>query len=270
MTDFPPLRVGSVPYLNVQPLIAALEERPVEAALTFAPPRALAEKFRGGLLDVAIVPVFEYLQRPVYSVVPDVCIASRGAVASVLLLSDEPPEALSVIRLDGASLTSIHLLKVLLADRGQEVRYEEAPPGWQPLTGEARLPPRTGRLLIGDPALAAARRFRFVTDLGRWWSSRTGLPFVYAAWLVHPQAAARPMNHLFREARDAGMARLDELACARGPLFGMAPGKAVHYYRRHLHFTLGSRELAGWELFARWCARLRLIPSAPAIRFHEY
>src|SRR5437763_10284760 len=108
-----PFRVGSVPYLNAVPLTRGLEEQ-----IVFLPPSELAEMLRRDELDAALVSVTEVLFNDCYDVLDGIAVASLGEVKSVLLAHRRPIEEVKEVFCDIASLTSVELLRVLLAERG--------------------------------------------------------------------------------------------------------------------------------------------------------
>src|SRR5437016_4547209 len=154
-----PFRVGSVPYLNAVPLTRGLEDQVI-----FVTPSKLAEMLQRDELDAALVSVTEVLLHDRYDVLDGIAIASLGEVQSVLLAHRKPVADAREIFCDTASLTSIHLLRVLLAERGLQ-------PEFKPLAGydPAALPDYA--LLIGDPALDLLRapRGHEIWDLGAAW-----------------------------------------------------------------------------------------------------
>src|SRR5262245_53055630 len=84
------LRIGAVNYLNTKPLIYELEQLAPDAELVLDLPSRLADQLAVGKLDVALIPVVEYLRAGRYSLVPNIAIASRGPVLSVTLFSKKP------------------------------------------------------------------------------------------------------------------------------------------------------------------------------------
>src|SRR5437879_3192026 len=136
-----PFRVGSVPYLNAVPLTRGLEEQ-----IIFVTPSKLAEMLQRDELDAALVSVTEVLFNDRYDVLGGIAVASLGEVKSVLLAHKKPLEEAREIFCDPASLASVQLLRVLLAERGLK-------PEFKPLHNYdfASLPDFA--LLIGDPAL---------------------------------------------------------------------------------------------------------------------
>src|SRR5438034_9712631 len=107
-----PFRVGSVPYLNAVPLTRGLEEQVI-----FVPPSKLAEMLRRDELDAALVSVTEVLFNDRYDVLDGIGIGSIGEVYSVILAHRKPLEEVKEVFCDTASLTSVNLLKVLLAEK---------------------------------------------------------------------------------------------------------------------------------------------------------
>ena len=114
-----PYRVGSVPYLNAVPLTRGLESEVV-----FATPSKLAEMLRRDELDAALVSVTEVLFNDRYNILDGVAVASLGEVKSVFLAHRKPIDDVKVVFCDPASLTSINLLRVLLAERGIRAEYK--------------------------------------------------------------------------------------------------------------------------------------------------
>src|SRR5213593_3919213 len=136
-----PFRVGSVPYLNAVPLTRGLEEEVI-----FVTPSKLAELLQRDELDAALVSVTEVLFKDRYDVLDGIAIASLGEVKSVLLAHRKPLREAREVFCDTASLTSIQLLRVLLAERGITADFKPLPS-----YDFAALPDYA--LLIGDPAL---------------------------------------------------------------------------------------------------------------------
>src|SRR5436305_10640993 len=114
-----PFRVGSVPYLNAVPLTRGLEDQ-----IIFVTPSKLAEMLQRSELDAALVSITEVLFNDCYDVLDSIAIASLGEVQSVLLAHRRPLEEVKEVFCDPASLTSIQLLRVLLAERGLKPEFK--------------------------------------------------------------------------------------------------------------------------------------------------
>ena len=231
-----PFRVGSVPYLNAVPLTRGLEEQ-----VLFIPPSALAEKLRRSELDAALVSVTEVLFNDCYDVLDGIAVASLGEVKSVFLAHRRPLEEAKEIFCDTASLASVHLLRVLLAERGLRTEFK-------PLASydASRLPDFA--LLIGDPALdfLLGPHEHQIWDLGAAWFEMTKSPFVYAVWALRRGIENERLRRLLREAKDFGMDTLDFIIGNRTE-YDYAFRK--DYLSWHIHFHFGADERRGLAKF---------------------
>src|SRR5258706_15520424 len=139
-------------------------------------------------LDAALVSIVEVLFTDRYDVLDGIAIASLGEVESVFLAHRQPLEDVREVFCDPASLTSVSLLKVLLAERGLKAEFKPLPSYEVALTLDAVL-------LIGDRALdfSFAGHPHRIWDLGEAWSELANLPFVYAIWALRriPNAPLR-------------------------------------------------------------------------------
>lgn len=246
-------------------MLWAIENKLVGAVVTIVPaiPRSLASALAGGAYDAAIVPVFEYFRHPeLYTYVPGPVIASRGEVHSVFLYSADTWTTLKTVYLDKSSLTSVNLFKVLAAEKGVDLRYVDT--SEQPVPYP--LPPGTGWVVIGDPAIAEWGRHPHTLDLGLAWKELTGLPFVFAAWLV-PHGVRQPgLAALLSESLRLGLANLQQVCNDSAARFGVTPEFALRYFTRYLHYHLGYEELAGWAEFGRLLYKHGLISVPPPLR----
>jgi chorismate dehydratase len=231
-----PFRVGSVGYLNTVPLTRGLEEEVI-----YATPAKLAEMLQRDELDAGLVSVVEVLFNDRYDILDGIAIASLGEVKSVLLAHRKPLSEATEIYCDTASLTSVQLLRVLLAERGLK-------PECKPLATYdlAALPDYA--MLIGDPALdfALAPHEQEIWDLGAAWYEMTSLPFVYAVWALRRGVQNAPLRHLLREARDFGLDTLDSIIRTRTEY---DYDFRKDYLSWHIHYHLGSDEKRGLAKF---------------------
>ncbi len=147
-----PVRLGAVGYLNARPLVYGLERSP-RFTVRFDVPSTCAALLHEGGIDVGLIPSIEYLRGPAgaghYRIVPDVAIASRGAIASVALYTTRPISDVRSIAMDTSSRTSIALVGVLCA------RLFKIRPAIEPRGPDvtAMLAHCDAALLIGDNAL---------------------------------------------------------------------------------------------------------------------
>ena len=231
-----PFRVGSVGFLNTVPLTRGLEEEVI-----YATPAKLAEMLQRDELDAGLVSVVEVLFNDRYDILDGIAIASLGEVRSVLLAHRKPLSEVKEVYCDTASLTSVQLLRVLLAERGLK-------PEFKPLAtyDMAALPDYA--MLIGDPALdfALGPHEHEIWDLGAAWFEMTRLPFVYAVWALRRGVENAALRLLLREARDFGLDTLDSIIRTRTEY---DYDFRKDYLSWHIHYHLGSDEKRGLARF---------------------
>ena len=254
-----PLRVGCVKYLNARPLI-----RGWPGNVEFDHPSALCPRLAKSQLDVALVSSFEFLRNPIYRIVDGVSISSDGAVYSVVVAHRGEFSDIEEIELDPASETAVNLLRCLLAELGLTPRLTGGTPESAGL--------RRARLIIGDQAISFrqthASGFRF-WDLGEQWKKLTGLPFVYALWLIRPEVPdAKSIAQRLRGLRDQNLA--DIPAIVSDAVADVADNKQEitqefldRYYNEHLRFGFGTQEKQGLQTFADLCAKREVRPKQP-------
>lgn len=232
-----PFRVGSVPYLNAVPVTRGLEDE-----IQFVTPSKLAEMLRRDELDAALVSVTEVLFNDRYDVLDGVSIASLGEVKSVFVAHRYPLAEVHEIFCDPASLTSVNLLKVLLAERG--IRAELIP-----LPDYEFAPSCDAVLLIGDRAIdfLRAEHSHQIWDLGSAWFDLTKLPFVYAVWALRRGVENKELRRRLREAKEFGVDTLDHIIRTRTEY---DLDFRQDYLGWHIHYHLGSDEKRGLAKFA--------------------
>jgi len=255
------MRIGAVSYLNTRPLVYRLEELAPQHELVFDLPSRLADDLAADRLDVALIPSIEYFQNPAYTIVSDACIGCRGPVRSVKLLSRVPLDSIRTLALDEGSRTSVALVRILLQERfGLVPQFLPFPIDAAPESIAA-----DALLMIGDRAMHPPHgQFVAGWDLGDEWCRWAELPFVFAMWVCGvgvSLAESTELATILSEARDLGVANLEEIAGREHSAVGLDYADCLTYLRDHLHFYLGPRELSGLRLFQERAAMMGLVPD---------
>jgi len=243
-------RVGSVPYLNAAPLT-----RGIESELIFATPAKLAQMLRREEVDAALVSVTEVLLNDAYNILDGISIASLGEVYSVFLAHKKPLAEVREVFCDPASLTSVNLLKVLLAERGLR-------PDFVPLESYAAAAEKDFVLLIGDRAITFHRETHphEILDLGSAWLELTGLPFVYAVWALRRGIENKELRTDLRSAKHFGLESLDQIIETREE-FDVDFRR--DYFEWHIQYHLGDDEKRGIARFCELMTKHKLGPVFP-------
>jgi len=252
------MRLGCLPYLNVKPLVYSFENGglPEGSELVYAPPSELAAMLAAGSIDAAPVSSFATFANPGLEICPGICIASDGPVRSVLLFLKAPLSSIRRIALDTSSLSGANMLRIVLRERyGLDPEFVSARPG--PV--DAMLSEADAALLIGDPAMLAAKDGLQVLDLGAQWRLLTGLPAVFAVW-----AGSRMSHELVSalgEAKRTGVEQIEEIAETEAVRLGLSSEYCLEYLRDVIIYDLGQRELAGLDAFREKCVAHGLVAS---------
>ena len=230
-------RIGSVPYLNSVPLTCGIEDE-----TSFVVPSKLAELLSAGEVDAALVSITEVLFHDGYDVLDGVAVASHGPVKSVFLAHRQPLKEIQTIHCDPASLTSVNLLRVLLAERSLA-------PTFEPLPNYAHAAELENVLLIGNPGIdfLHAPHDHDIWDLGAAWHELTDLPFVYAVWALRRGHHDEALRAKLLAAKENGLANLTQII-AEHPDYDAEFRQS--YLGGHIRYDLGDAEKAGLAKFA--------------------
>jgi predicted solute-binding protein len=161
------------------------------------------------------------------------------------------------VEIDPASATGVSLMRCLLLERNQRLQEFPLPDDKLSPLNEGR-----ARLLIGDQAIRFRHKYgeRYAyRDLGEVWRTLTGLPFVYALWLIRPEVEeAKAIADSLRAARDRNLIELDEIIHEQEEF---SAEFCAYYYRDCLQFGLGETEKAGLRSFGNLCVKHDLLEN---------
>src|SRR5260370_25590503 len=150
------LRISIVEYLNTAPLVWGFTNGPLAGRyeLSFSVPSLCAEALRAGAVDVALIPSIEYQRMEGGVALPEISIAAKREVRSLLLLANKPIERARRVALDPSSRSTQALVRLLCAGRWKiSPEFVQAAPDPAAMLADA-----DAALVIGDPALRIAIR----------------------------------------------------------------------------------------------------------------
>jgi chorismate dehydratase len=268
------LRISAISYLNTAPLMWDFEhsEAGREFDISYTLPSVCARALQAGTADIGIIPAAAYAQIPRLTILPDVAIASKRAVRSILLVSRVPVEKIRSVALDTSSMTSVALTKVIFEKwLGSGRTFAPMEPDLDKM-----LAAYDAALLIGDPALQIDRSRYYTLDLAEEWIRHTGKPFVFAFWAVRKDAwrDATPsldLQAIFQQSRDHGLetSSLNSIARQWGPRLGLSQDQVRSYLTSNIHYHLDEACLEGLRLFYLYAAEIGALPGAPEIHFAD-
>jgi len=266
------MRISAISYLNTAPLMWDFERGTPEPdfEISYTVPSQCAAELASGTTDIGIIPSAAYATIPGLVILPDIAIAAKRAVRSILLVSKKPIEQIQNVALDNSSLTSVALLRVLFHKFWHVApQFDSAQP-----TLHSMLAEHDAALLIGDPALQVDRSKYPTWDLAEEWIHLTGKPFVFAFWAMTRAAAEQAPSNLsaiFQRSRDHGLQphNLAAIAETWSRRLGMTSAAVVEYLTENIHYYLDDACLEGLHLFYRYAHECNLVPVAPELHFFE-
>jgi chorismate dehydratase len=267
------LRVSAISFLNTAPLMWDFEHDPSAElrenfSVQYTVPSQCAEALRAGEADLGIIPVITAARIANLVILPDVAIASRGPVKSILLAGRRPIEEIRTVAVDTSSRSSVGLLEILLTRFfGGRRELRPMPPELPEMLAAC-----DAALVIGDAALVARTDGLYAYDLGELWREKTGLPFVYAVWAARRAALETmppdlPLGEIFRRSRDRGLEAQNLSAIGRewAPRLGMSEEAIVAYLRKNIHYALDEECRRGLQLYFQLAAECGVIERAPEL-----
>lgn len=286
------LRISVVQYLNTAPLVYGFTRGALQNKydLSFTVPSQCADDLRDGRADIAIIPAIEFQRIDDLVVLPDLAIAAKKRVRSLLIVSRKPISEVKSIALDGSSRSTQALTRILCAEHWQ------IKPAFFEATFDSTatiLEQADAALLIGDPALRLAISIAgnatlgaagelmcspdkagidatetlHVYDVVQEWRRLTGLPAVLAVWAGRRESVTPEIVADFVASKEYGVAHLGEISAAASAEQNLPAADLLNYLQENIDFSLDSDNLAGLELYYCLAAKLGLIPRAKAIEW---
>ena len=127
-------------------------------------------------------------------------------------------------------------------------------------------------LLIGDKVVNAAPppgEFPWQLDLGQQWKQFTGLPFVFAMWMMRADIDPGKLPHLLREAREKGTAMTDELVNRYAQQRHWPRDLAYDYFTTYLQYSITSAARNGIETFYALAQKHGLLVNRRPLRYFQ-
>jgi len=269
-----PLTIGHIAYANCEPFFHYLRDCGFDGKILAGVPSELNRSLAAGDLDLSPSSSFEFLRNwREYLILPGLSISSVGKVLSVLVVSSRPPHELQgrEIFLTGESASSVHLLQILLREFYGFTQVScQVPRG--PVEDHVRHGHPT--LLIGDRALRMAQMVpeSHVFDLGELWQRYTGLPFVFALWILrrnvaeHAADAVVKFYHQLQASTDKALRDLPKLARALSQYRWYGDEALVRYWRS-MSYRLDEAHVKGLQRYAELLVKYGFISELPEIEF---
>lgn len=265
------IRAGKLNYLNAIIFYMEMESALNDIKYVDGTPAVLNRLLRKGEIDISPSSSIEFAFSPrTYLVLPDLSISSYGEVKSVLLFSKHSLTGLNLkkIAISSASATSFALLRIILG-KFISIKVE-----YQHTTAHPEDAIRTfdALLLIGDEALNFSKKWRnnFVYDMGKLWQELTGLPFVFALWIIRRDSFARhrekikKIHEVLLKAKER-FAKERESYLKDLPHLKYMDREFILDYWNTINYDLNEEHLRSINKFYELSAELNILPKAPLL-----
>ena len=251
------LRIVLVSYLNTYPIVWGLKKIAdnYQPDIILAPPAQCTQTLLLDKVGVALVQSITYLHSSLGFELLPFGIVTHKQIDTVLLVGNRPFEEWKTVFLDTDSLTSVQLAKILF-------RLKKLSPHFiSGIEGIEQLGEQSGALIIGDKCFTLASRFSMVYDLSKLWSELTGLPFVFALFLVHHQcerASLKEAYLMIKQAIEVGIKNLDHVIeewCNENPQERNQKDHAYYYdyLKNKISYFLTPQAFLGLRKFFEKC-----------------
>ncbi len=269
------LLMGKIDYINAFPVYYGLDNGllPDWIEMIPAPPAVLNRMIKKQELHVSPVSAAFYaMNHRELLVLPDLSISCHGEVLSVILMTDSPLEELHCkkVVLTQDSATAAALVRLILSQKGvkpefttKKLRYLSDVPQ------DAR-----AAMVIGDAAMTQPweERFEYRIDLGELWYRMTGLPFVFALWVIPRNCAEshydelKAVLKLFYDSRREGYDHIDRVIASGAARLNLE-FSYVHRYFDLLYCDLDTVKIQALEHFFALLHGQGLLSEKVAVRF---
>jgi chorismate dehydratase len=269
-------KIGCVSFLNSKPLIEPLVQpgkgRP-GVHVHFAVPSQLLGLLQSGQVSTALMSVVDYHHADVV-LLPAGMIGCDGPTLTVRIYSRVPPQQIRIVHGDTDSHTSVILAQVILRHRfgvtaplvplkareGEHFRGTDGP---------------ETMLLIGDKVVNASPEhaaYPHQLDLGEQWKLLTGLPFVFAMWMIrqdHVATEGQQIAHILAEARQQGAQMTETLLDRYAQEKSWPRELARKYFTQYLRYEVTPAARQGLAKFYELAHAQNLLPHQRPIEYLE-
>jgi chorismate dehydratase len=291
------LKVGRIPYANFFPVFYYFDKECCNSAYEFfhGVPSKLNKMLREGKLDISPSSSIEFLRnKDKYLILPWFSVSSAGPIYSIRLFSKLPLHKLGgkEIALSSDSETSNVLLRIILREfLSLKCKFSST----KQRNVEDILSNFSAVLHIGDTAMIEAKKIEsrvknqesrkernkdklkrpipksklltpdselYIYDLGELWFEYTGLPFVFALWIVTKKAVAekkdliRKLSTDLKEARKYASRRF-KLIAREAPQKKWLSEKELVDYWKIISYDFTEKHLEGLRLFEKYALKAK-------------
>ena len=238
-------------------------------------PSALNHKIITDQIEISpISAAFYAMNHEKLLLLPDLSISCHGNVLSVICASNYELDDLNqkTVMFSQESASAASFLKMIFSQRQVYPDFKVGP------VGDINLIPSgvDAVMVIGDKALTQPWQERYVHcfDLGGIWYEMTGLPFVFAVWVVresfakkYPEQVGEVLD-LLCASKKQGYAHIEEVIAAGTQKLNLSSSLVKRYYDL-LICDLDPLKIKAMELFFESLYEQKILDTPAKVRFFK-
>jgi len=271
----PKISLGKISYINASPVYYGLDNGLLPDWLTMVPdvPSALNHKIITDQIEISpISAAFYAMNHEKLLLLPDLSISCHGNVLSVICASNYEIDDLDqkTVMFSQESASAASFLKMIFSQRQVYPDFKVGP------VGDINLIPSgvDAVMVIGDTALIQPWQERYVHcfDLGGIWYEMTGLPFVFAVWVVRESFAKKYPEQvgevlaLLHASKKQGYAHIDEVISAGTQKLNLSHSLVKRYYDL-LICDLDPLKIKAMKIFFESLYEQKILDTPAKVRF---
>lgn len=271
----PRISLGKISYINASPVYYGLDNGLLPDWLTMVSdvPSALNRQIMTGEIEISpISAAFYAMNHDKLLLLPDLSISCHGNVLSVICASNYALDDLhqKTVMFSQESASAASFLRMIFSQRKVYPDFRVGPVG-----DIRKIPPGVDAVMvIGDSALTQPWQelYAHCFDLGGIWYEMTGLPFVFAVWVVresfarrHPEEVEKVLA-LLHASKKQGYAHIDEVIVAGTQKLNLSYSTIKKYYDL-LICDLDPLKVRAMELFFESLHERKILDAPVKVRF---
>jgi len=269
------ISLGKISYINASPVYYGLDKGGLPDWLTMVPhvPSALNRKIITNQIEISpISAAFYAMNHESLLLLPDLSISCQGNVLSVICASNYELDDLDqrTVMFSQESASAASFLKMIFSQRQVYPDFRVGPVG-----DINQIPSGVDAVMvIGDNALTQPwqERYTHCFDLGGIWYEMTGLPFVFAVWVVresfakkHPDQV-KEVHELLLASKKQGYANIDVVIEAGTKKLNLSHSIIKKYYDL-LICDLDPLKIKAMKIFFESLYDQKILDTRAKIRF---
>jgi chorismate dehydratase len=271
----PRISLGKISYINASPVYYGLDNglQPDWLTMVSDVPSALNRQIMIGEIEISpISAAFYAMNHERLLLLPDLSISCHGNVLSVICASNYELDDLNqkTVMFSQESASAASFLKMIFSKRKVYPDFRVGPVG-----DIHQIPSGVDAVMvIGDSALTQPwqEHYAHCFDLGGIWYEMTGLPFVFAVWVVRESFARRypeqvtAVLNLLHASKKQGDAHIEKVILAGSRKLNLSYSTIKKYYDL-LICDLDPLKVAAMELFFESLYEQKILKVPAKVRF---